>query len=189
MKRIQAQIHCLTIISLALIATSVRGDDGSETNYSLAALNEMKGSKLVEQYEKQFAESPENTGYRLNLSLMYALSSVLDRSLAPDEAQRRKIHAVQLVEPEFRKELSQPTPDEERALYLGFVLAQVYLTLSETEKCEEVFKSIAMKFPADAEIKAALINAENELKVRVEQGYPHDSPNPWSYVPQEEESD
>ena len=46
-----------------------------------------------------------------------------------------------------------------------------------------------MKFPADAEIKAALINAENELKVRVEQGYPHDSPNPWSYVPQEEESD
>jgi hypothetical protein len=189
MKQSKSRIRCLAIISLALIVTSVRGDDGSETNYSLAALNEMKGSKLVEQYEKRFAEFPDNTGYRLNLSLMYALSSVLDHSLAPDEAQRRKILAVQLVEPEFRKELSQNTPDEERALYMGFILAQVYLTLSETEKCEEVFKSIAMKFPADAEIKAALTNAENELKVRVEQGYPHDSPNPWSHVPHKEETD
>lgn len=189
MKQSKARIPCLAIISLSLILTPVRGDDGSETNYSLAALNEMKGTTLVEQYEKLFAESPDNTGYRFNLALMYALSSVLDRSLAPDEAQHRKVLAVQLIEPEFRKELSQHTPDEERTLYMGFILAQVYLTLSETKKCEEVFKGIAMKFPTNTEIKAALTNAENELRVRVEQGYPHDSPNPWSHVPQKEETD
>lgn len=180
---------CLPIICFILGAISAQGDDGSETNYSLAALNEQKGGQLVEQYEKKFAESPENMGYRLNLSLLYALSSVLDRSLSPTEAQRRKIEAVQLVEPEFRKALSSKIPDKERTLYIGFILAQVYLTLSEPEKCEEVFNSIAVKFPADADIKVALTNAQKELRARINRGYPHDSPNPWSDMPQSGEED
>lgn len=187
MKYTASRIRLLSICALTFIASTAFGGDSNGADYSLAALNEMKGPQLVEQYEAKLSESPENSGYRSNLALLYALSSVLDRSLDPVEVDRRKEEAVKLIEPEFRKELSRTTPDKVDVLQTGFILAQIYLTLSDIGKCEGVFSSIATRFPGDPDVEAALAHAKIELQSRIERGYPHDVLNPWGQAQQRKE--
>ncbi len=129
--------------------------------------------------EKQVDQHPESIGPSLNLSLLYGLSVQLDDQLTLDVKKERAARSVALARWFYDAEVSAPQVDIEKALHVGFILAQNYLSIGSNELAWAVFDELTASFGKKPTTLEDIATARKRLVDRVNQGYPFDAENPW----------
>lgn len=143
------------------------------------ALSQGRCRELIRLYESRLSVHPDYFPYKMNLSVMYALSCRLDHKLTRQEIARRKDWAIETAHAAVNQQLALPEPNLESLLHAGSTLAQIYATFGEEYKMYGVFERLENKLADDKDAMSSILHGRKLLRKRLEEGYPFDTPNPF----------